>query len=259
MAGRDKARRVARDKEGFEAKPRDSMQEWVETCLAALPNLEVRRMFGGAGIYADGTMFGILHKGRVYLKTDERTRAAFVERGAGPFRATKKLVLKSYYELPADVLDDDAEFLSWCRGAVEIAEAAPAKAKGPAKVSPSQILAGHSRPIRDLAERLRKLVREAAPDATEAGYAGWRLIGYRSPHYFCFIAPQADHVRLGFEHGVRLADPDGILEPMGKQVRFVRIIPGRALPIAAIDRLIQRALRTLPARRDAPRRQKAKR
>jgi DNA transformation protein len=259
MVGRDKARRVARDKEDFEAKPRDSMQEWVERCLAALPNLEVRRMFGGAGIYADGTMFGILHKGRVYLKTDERTRAAFVERGAGPFRATKNLVLKSYYELPADLLDDDAEFLSWSRMALQIAHVAPTKAKGLAKVSPSQILAGHSRPIRDLAGRLRKLVGEAAPDATEAGYAGWRLIGYRSPHYFCFIAPQADHVRLGFEHGVRLADPDGILEPMGKQVRFVRIIPGRALPTAAIGRLIQEALRTLPAGRNASRRQKAQR
>jgi DNA transformation protein len=67
---------MARDEEGFQAKPRDSMQEWVETCLAALPNLEVRRMFGGAGIYADGTMFGILNKGRVYLKTDDRTRIA---------------------------------------------------------------------------------------------------------------------------------------------------------------------------------------
>jgi hypothetical protein len=73
------------------------------------------------------------------------------------------------------------------------------------------------------------------------------------------IAPQADHVRLGFEHGVRLTDPDGILEPMGKQVRFVRAIPGRALPTAGIARMIQQALRTLPAGRDAPRRTKPKR
>jgi hypothetical protein len=66
-------------------------------------------------------------------------------------------------------------------------------------------------------------------------------------------------VRLGFEHGVRLADPDGILEPMGKQVRFVRTIPRRVLPTAAIEQLIQQALRTLPAGRDASRRWKAKR
>jgi hypothetical protein len=204
-------------------------------------------------------MFGILHDGRVYLKTNERTREVFVERGSEPFRATRNLVLKTYYELPADVLDDDAEFLAWARRAVEVAEAAPAKAKGATKVAPSQILAGHAPAIRDLAEQVRKIVREAAPDATEAGYAGWRLIGYRSPHYFCFIAPQPDHVRLGFEHGVRLTDRDGILEPMGKQVRFVRLLPGRTIPRAGIDRLIEQALRTPSAGRAARAKQKPKR
>jgi hypothetical protein len=93
------------------------------------------------------------------------------------------------------------------------------------------------------------LVLAEAPGALEAGYAGWRLIAYRSPHYFCFIAPQQDHVRLGFEHGRRLPDPDGVLEPMGKQVRFVRLIPGRRIPKAAVRRLIRAALRTLPERK----------
>jgi hypothetical protein len=89
---------------------------------------------------------------------------------------------------------------------------------------------------------LRKIVLEEAPQAEEAGYVGWRLIGYRSPHYFCFVAPQSDHVRLGFEHGVRLRDPDGVLESMGKQVRFVRCVPGRPLPLAAMRSLIRAAL-----------------
>jgi uncharacterized protein DUF1801 len=92
-------------------------------------------------------------------------------------------------------------------------------------------------------------VRGAAPDASEAGYRGWRLIGYRSPHYFCFIAPQPDHVRLGFEHGHRLGDPDGLLESMGKQVRFVRLVPGKRIPVAALRRLIGAALVVLPERR----------
>lgn len=227
------------------------MREWLETCLERLPELEVRRMFGGAGIYAEGTMFGILDDGRVYLKTDDASRAAFVELGTGPFRASKTMVIKSYYEVHPEVLDDEDAFLAWARRALEVAKAAPAKSKARNKVSPSRILEGHAPKIQDLAERLRKLVGEAAPDATEAGYAGWRLIGYRSPHYFCFIAPQADHVRLGFEHGNRLRDEDGVLEPMGKQVCFVRLTPGKAVPKAAIVRLIQQALRTLPEGRKA--------
>src|SRR6185503_10053486 len=119
---------------------------------------------------------------------------------------------------------------AWARRAVLVARAAPSKSRARASVPPEEILKGHVEEIRALAEKLRLIVRGAAPDAIEAGYPGWKLIGYRSPHYFCFIAPQRDHVRLGFEHGHRLADPDELLESMGKQVRFVRLAPGKRIP-----------------------------
>jgi DNA transformation protein and related proteins len=217
------------------------MQELLEERLRKLPELEIRPMFGGAGIYAEGTMFGIVHRGRVYLKTDDSMRAAFVERGMKAFRPPRGAVLKSYYEMPPEVLDDEKEWLSWARRALAIA-AVPSRSTKARTVAPAQILEGYPPEIRDVAERLRKIVLEEAPEAEEAGYAGWRLIGYRSPHYFCFVAPQADHVRLGFEHGVRLRDPNGVLESMGKQVRFVRCVPDRALPVAAIRSLIRAAL-----------------
>jgi hypothetical protein len=125
------------------------------------------------------------------------------------------------------------------------------KSRARGAVAPEEILEGYAEEIRTLAEKLRLLVRDAAADATEAGYRGWKLIAYRSPHYFCFIAPQRDHVRLGFEHGHRLGDPDGLLEPMGKQVRFVRLLPGKRIPAAALRRLIGFALETLPERKNA--------
>jgi DNA transformation protein len=232
------------------SKARDSTHEWLEERLGRLPELEVRRMFGGAGVYAAGTMFGILYAERLYLKTNESTRAQYAERGMGPFRPRRGAVLKSYYEVPPDILDDDAELLAWARAALSIADVPQPQSKARA-VTPEQILEGYPAKIRELADRLRKIVLKAAPDASEAGYAGWRLIGYRCPHYFCFVAPQADHVRLGFEHGNRLADPDSVLEPMGKQVRFVRLVPGGRIPLRAIQTLIGAALRTLPERRKA--------
>jgi DNA transformation protein len=224
------------------------MQELLEDRLHELPELEIRSMFGGAGIYAEGTMFGIVHDGRVYLKTNASTQAAFVELGMKAFRPPRGAVLKSYYEVPPDILDDETEFLTWARRALAISseKARSTKAR---TVAPAQILEGYSSEVRELAERLRRIVLEEAPDAEEAGYVGWRLIGYRSPHYFCFVAPQADHVRLGFEHGVRLGDPDGLLEPMGKQVRFVRCTPGRALPVRGIRALIRAALALPPPSR----------
>jgi len=245
-----RTRRPASGEPTFRAKARDSSQEWLEQRLGRLPELEVRRMFGGAGIYADGTMFGILHAGRVYLKTDESTRVAYTERGMSPFRPRRGAVLKSYYEVPPDILDDDDELLSWARHALAVADApkAPSRAR---TVSPEQILEGYTPAIRELAHRVRKLVLAEATGASEAGYAGWRLIGYRCPHYFCFVAPQTDHVRLGFEHGNRLPDPDRLLEPMGKQVRFVRLVPGKSVPLRGIRALVRAALETHPERRKA--------
>jgi DNA transformation protein len=224
------------------------MQELLEDRLQKLAELEIRLMFGGAGIYAEGTMFGIVHDGRVYLKTNTSTRAAFVDLGMKAFRPPRGAVLKSYYEVPPDILDDETELLTWARRALAVSSAKAHSTKA-RTVAPEQILEGYSPEVRDMAERLRRIVLEEAPDSEEAGYVGWRLIGYRSPHYFCFVAPQADHVRLGFEHGVRLGDPAGLLEPMGKQVRFVRCRPGRALPVRGIRALIRAALALPPPSR----------
>src|SRR5713226_2162251 len=47
--------------------------------------VEVRRLFGGAGIYADGTMFALVHDGVIYLKVDERNAAAFERENLEPF------------------------------------------------------------------------------------------------------------------------------------------------------------------------------
>jgi len=238
------SRRVSPEREPFIGRVRDSVQEFLEERLGKLPEFELRAMFGGAGMYAGGTMFGIVHNGRAYLKTNETTRVAFEERDMKAFRPRRGATLKSYYEIPPDVLDDEADLLTWARQSLT---AATSERRTRARnASPEQILNGHVPAVRELAERARAIVREAAPDAEEAGYVGWRLIGYRSPHYFCFVAPQPDHVRLGFEHGNRLPDPDGVLEPMGKQVRFVRLVPGRPIPLVSVKRLLRAALATPP-------------
>jgi DNA transformation protein len=249
MPARSRRRTVRQpfDPEQLPARARDSTREWLEEALSSLPDLSVRRMFGGAGLYADDTMFGILYAGRVYLKTSDQTRSAYVEQGSAAFRTRQGKLLKSYYELPVGVLDDVDALLGWARQALEAARLSPQSSRARSYVDPAQILEGYSAKIRNLAERARQVVLKHAPDAVELGYAGWRLIGYRCPHYFCFVAPQPDHVRVGFEHGHRLPDPDHVLEPMGKQVRFVRLVPGQPLPRAVLGRLIQAARDLRPA------------
>ena len=95
-------------------------------------------------------------------------------------------------------------------------------------VTPDRFLAPYPRQIREIATELRRLVLETVPNTTEAVYPGWRLIGYRQMdrpggRYFCFVAPMADHVRLGFEYGSSLTDDHDLLEGEGKQVRYVTV------------------------------------
>ena len=94
-------------------------------------------------------------------------------------------------------------------------------------------LAGFPEPIAEIAERLRAVVRRATPDAIERIRSGWALIGYdlpigRGKRFFAFIAPERKHVHLGFEYGVWMSDPDGILEGAHlrlKKVRFITFEP----------------------------------
>ena len=80
---------------------------------------------------------------------------------------------------------------------------------------------------RRIAERLRDVVIEAVPEAIERVRPGWRLIGFDLPigaglRYFAFVAPEREHVHLGFEYGFVMDDPDDVLG--GRELRRVRFL-----------------------------------
>ena len=98
----------------------------------------------------------------------------------------------------------------------------------PAKPSPEEFLSTFPPEMQALAHELRALVKETVPDLKEAVYTGWKLIGYRvkkgrSDAYFCFIAPFANRIMLGFEYGIQLFDPNLQLEGDGTQVRYLTV------------------------------------
>jgi hypothetical protein len=88
---------------------------------------------------------------------------------------------------------------------------------------------------------LRALVLEAESDLAERVYPGWDGIGFRHADagYVCAIYPREGEVRLLFEHGARLDDPDGLLEGHGSQTRHVTLqAPDEQLraPLASLVR-----------------------
>lgn len=112
-------------------------------------------------------------------------------------------------------------------------------------------LADYPRPIADAAERLRALVRRAVPEVVERVRPGWRLIGYELPlgrrrRYFAYVAPEEEHVHLGFEYGAWMADPSGILEGAHlrlRQVRYLTFRPGEPFAESEAEALVAEAAR----------------
>jgi len=117
-------------------------------------------------------------------------------------------------------------------------------------VPPEALLESYPEPMRDIAERLRAVVRRAVPDAIEAVRPGWRLIGYDIPAgrrtaYFAYVAPEHRNVHLGFEYGVLMDDPAGVLLGRGvtRQVRWLTFLPGDPLDRAVLEALVREAAR----------------
>ena len=96
-----------------------SFVDFVLEQLAEAKALKVRPMFGGHGLYLGESFFGIVHKGALYFRTDVESRAAYKKAGSRPFNPKGAKELHRYYEVPADVLEDAEELLSWAKRAVK--------------------------------------------------------------------------------------------------------------------------------------------
>lgn len=106
--------------------------ELLQDALSGLGPVSVRRMFGGAGVYCDGVMFGLVADDTLYLKVDAGTAAAYEVEGLDPFVYTGrgKTIAMSYRRAPERLLDDPDEMADWARTALGVARrAAGAKTK----------------------------------------------------------------------------------------------------------------------------------
>jgi len=101
-------------------------RDYVLEQLARLGRLRAARMFGGFGLYCDGRFFGLIARDTLYLKVDDTNRDDYIRRGCSPFRpyADRPQQSMSYYEVPADILEDADEMVVWARKALVAAAAA---------------------------------------------------------------------------------------------------------------------------------------
>ncbi len=99
-------------------------------------------MFGGAGLYLEGVIFGLVIDGVIYLKCDAEIEPLFRAAGSRPFVYDKqgKAITVAYWSLPSEALDDSDALKLWADRAFEAAlrGAKPEKAKKLAKKRPNR-------------------------------------------------------------------------------------------------------------------------
>jgi DNA transformation protein len=98
--------------------------EFIHDLFQPFGAVSVRRMFGGAALFADGVMFGLVSGGQIYLKVDATTVTGFEREQCEPFEyLTKngKRALTSYWRLPGRLYDDADELVQWARQALAAA------------------------------------------------------------------------------------------------------------------------------------------
>lgn len=100
----------------------DRFEQQILDRLSGLGEVKARPMFGGHGLYWRDTIFAIAYGGRLYFKVDEGSKCDYLARGMGPFRPNERQTLKSYYEVPPEVLAEPEALLSWAREAVRVGQ-----------------------------------------------------------------------------------------------------------------------------------------
>ncbi|MGZ6270849.1 MAG: DUF1801 domain-containing protein [Candidatus Limnocylindrales bacterium] len=92
----------------------------------------------------------------------------------------------------------------------------------------------------ELVGELRRIMRAAAPEATEA--LKWAQPVYERNGPFAWIKGHRDHVNIGFWRGIELADPEGLLDGEGERMRHLGLRDGDPVPEATLIAWIREAV-----------------
>lgn len=124
--------------------------------LAQLRGVSSRRMFGGVGLYWDGLFFGLIDDDVLYLKVDDSNRADYTVRGMDAFRPFKDKPLYSmtYFQVPADVLEEAELLVQWARKSCAVALASRDAAR--ANRRPAKTRASRKKTTRTTRSKRRK-------------------------------------------------------------------------------------------------------
>jgi DNA transformation protein len=104
--------------------------EFITELFSGFGPVSVRRMFSGAGVFADGLMIALVVDGVIYLKADDSFIPLFEREGQAPFSYKTRdgeRTLNSYWRMPERLYDEPDEVAQWARLALAAAQRVGAK------------------------------------------------------------------------------------------------------------------------------------
>ena len=85
--------------------------------LGCIGEVVPKKMFGGVGLYCEGLFFGLIAGDVLYFKVADENRRGYEAAGSKPFQPYGEgSYSMSYYEVPADVLEDVDKLRAWAGG-----------------------------------------------------------------------------------------------------------------------------------------------
>ncbi|WP_037901798.1 TfoX/Sxy family protein [Streptomyces sp. NRRL S-350] len=97
-----------------------SLAEYLADQLAPLGEVTVHRYFGGWALRSHAVQFAIVMD-TLYLRVDGSARPDYEKAGSTPFTyhaAGREIVVRTYYSVPTEVIDDSAELCALARTAL---------------------------------------------------------------------------------------------------------------------------------------------
>ncbi len=99
-------------------------QSEIDELFSALGPVTIKKMFGGKGVYHNGSIIAVEFRGDILLKADAVTAPAFEAAGATRWAyegRTGKAVNMPYWSIPADAFDNPDIMARWVKLAHEAA------------------------------------------------------------------------------------------------------------------------------------------
>ena len=107
----------------------DEFRAHIRDLFAGIGPVEVRRMFGGAGVYRGDACFALIVDGAIFMRADAALGADYAAAGADQWvydGHKRGPVAMPYWRLPEAAADDPDEAAAWARRSLVPAERAAA-------------------------------------------------------------------------------------------------------------------------------------